>query len=149
MDQIFLKNIRLIFKELTDIYGFRLKTELNEGQYYLIEYSSSEYIIQIEKYFREFYTSLYKTNKPDSKINLFNMLEYVKQGELQIPKSEYFRSEKDIEECYKRQLNHIADVIYENYGLINNFFNKDNYELNIIEFQKYWKNKHPEFYKSV
>lgn len=149
MEQSFIKFIYEFFKRLIEAYGFKIKTELNEDQSYLIEYSSKDFVIKIEKYFREFYASLYKLNKPDFEINLFNLLEYLKQGDSNIPKSEYFRKEKDIEECYKKQLAHVSSVIYDNYNLINDFFSDDHYEINVIEFEKFWKNKHPEFYKKA
>lgn len=149
MKHSFIKYIYEFFSRLIELYGFQIKTELNEEQSYMIEYSSGNFMIKIEKYFREFYATLYKLNKSDSEINLFNLLEYLKQGDAQVPKSEYFRNEKDIDECYKKQLNHISGVIYENYNLINEFFSGNDYELKMIEFEKYWKNKHPELYKKA
>lgn len=147
MNNIFIKYIYEFFNRLIELYGFQIKAELNEDQSYTIEYSSSNFVIKVEKYFREFYVTLYKVNRPDSEINLFNLLEHLKQGDVQVPKSEYFRNEKDIEECYKKQLNHISEVLYENYNLINDFFSDNDYEFKMVEFEKYWKNKHPELYK--
>lgn len=147
MEQAFLKYIYKFFKNLIEVYGFKTKTELNEGQSYLIEYSSDNFIIKIQKYFREFYVTLYKLNKPDYEINLFNLLEYLRKGDRQVPKSEYFHDEKDIEECYRKQFAHISSVVYDNYKLINDFFRESEYELNTMEFEKFWKDKHPEFYK--
>ncbi|SFC87191.1 hypothetical protein SAMN05421747_1522 [Parapedobacter composti] len=149
MKQSFIKFIYEFFKRLVEVNGFKIKTELKEGQSYMIEYSSDSFVIKIEKYFREFYATLYKINKPDSEINLFNLLEYLKQGSVEIPSSKYFRKEKDIEECYRKQLIHISTVIYENFDLIADFFNEPKYELNVIEFEKYWKNKHPELYNKA
>lgn len=145
MEQSFVKYIYEFLKSLIEIYGFRIKTELNEGQSYMIEYSSNDFVIKIEKYFREFYVSLYKIDKPDNEVNLFNLLEYLKQADSKAPRSEYFRKEKDIEECYRKQLSHISSVVYENYDLIKDFFSSDNYP----EFEKYWKNKHPELYEKA
>jgi len=149
MEQKFIKYIYGVFKKLIEIYGFQIKRELNEGQSYMIEYSSGNFVIKIEKYFREFYATLYKPNKPEKETSLFNLLEYLSQGDAQVPKSEYFRNEKDVEECYKKQLNHILGVIYENYDLINDFFSDNDYELKMVEFEKYWKHKHPELYKKT
>ena len=149
MKQNFIKYICDFFKKLIEIYGFYLKAELNEGESYLIEYGSSRFVIKIEKYFREFYVTLYKINKTDSEINLFNLLAYLKKESVKIPSSEYFSKEKDIEECYRKQLAHISSVIYDNINLIDDFFKEDKYELNVIEFEKFWKNKHPEFYNKA
>ncbi|WP_437918735.1 hypothetical protein [Sphingobacterium sp. LRF_L2] len=149
MEQHFIKYTYAFFKTLVELHSFRKKRESNEGQSYVVEYSSSNFVIKIEKYFREFYVSVYKINKPDHEINLFNLLEYLTQGAEKTPKSDYFRNEKDVEECYKKQIDHISTVIHENYILINDFFSGDSYELRIEEFEKYWRNKHPEFYKKV
>jgi len=63
---------------------------------------------------------------------------------------QFFRGlRRNIEECYRKQLAYISTVIYENFDLIVDFFNEGKYELNVIEFEKYWKNKHPEFYNKA
>ena len=148
MDQNIISfTVKESFNKLINLYSFRLKQEINDGQTYSIDFSSKDFVIKVEKYFREFYVSLHKITDPDNGINLFNLLEYLKEGTVNVPKSEYFRKEKDIEECYKKQLNHISTVIYENYSLISDFFSNDDYEIKILEFEKYWKNKHPEFYQ--
>lgn len=149
MEQIDIKYIHEFFEKLIEIYGFRIKTELNEEQYYMIEFCSKDFVFKIDQYFREFYATLYKIDTPNNEINLFNLLEYLKQGDSKVPTSEYFRKEKDIKQCFRKQFNHLSSVLYENYTLINDFFNDKNYELNVVEFEKYWKNKHPELYKKA
>ena len=147
MDQNFIKYINESFKKLVETYGFRIKTELNKEQSYMIEYGSEDFVIKIEKYFREFYASVYRVNELDNGVNLFNLLGYLKQEDVKVPKSEYFRKEIDIDECYRKQLNHISTAIYENYPLIHDFFNDDKYELNMAKLEKYWKKIHPELYE--
>ena len=149
MNQSLKKYINEFFTKLTEVYGFNVKTELDEQQSYMIEYSSRYLIINIQKYFREFYVTLYKKDVADSEVNLFNLLDYLMRGHERIPKSEYFKSEKDIEECHKKQLHYNSSVIYENFSLINEFFYDDRYELNMAEFERYWKKKHPELYKGI
>jgi hypothetical protein len=39
-------------------------------------------------------------------------------------------------------------MIYENYDLIDNFFNSEDFAAKYAGFDKYWRNKHPEFYKT-
>jgi hypothetical protein len=148
MERNFVKYIYEFFKKLIEIHGFGIKTEVNDGQSYMIEYSSKDFVIKIEKYFREFYVSLYKLDDLDNEMNLFNLLEYLKQGVTDTPKSEYFRKEKDIEESYRKQLKYISSVIYDNYSVINDFF-EDNYKSKITDFEEYWKNRHPELYKKT
>jgi hypothetical protein len=69
MEQKILTHIHEFFGHLVDVYGFEIRTELNEGQSFMIEYSSIDFVIKIEKYFREFYATLYKIDKLDKEIN--------------------------------------------------------------------------------
>ena len=149
MEQTIVKYNYEFFKKLIEVYGFKMEKELIEEQSCKIEYSSDDFIIKIEKYFREFYLSLYKINKPESEINLFNLLDFLRQSDKFVPRSEYFHNEKNIEECYRKQFAHLSSIIYDNYELIIDFFREGKYESNEIEFEKYWKGKHPEFYKTV
>lgn len=146
MEQVYLKFIDEFFERLIEEYGFRIKEEFNEGQSFMIELNSGAFVIKIEKYFLEFYATLFNTKSLDNEINLFNLLEFLKKDDKNIPKSEYFRNEKDIEECYRKQLANISSAIYDNLSLINEYFNSEGYERRVMEFEKYWKNKHPELY---
>jgi hypothetical protein len=145
MTQVFIKYVKEFSKNLIERYGFRIQKELNEDQFYLIEYVSKYFIVKIEKYFREFYVTLYKIDDKDNEVNLFNLLGYLKQSNL---KSDYFRKEKDIEECYRKQLNYIFSILNDNYDLINDFFS-NNYVIQIDKFEKYWQKKHPDLYFPV
>jgi len=147
MERNFVKYIHDFFKELIELHGFEIKSEINNETSYRLEYSSKDFVIKIEKYFREFYVSLYKLEDLDNEINLFNLLEYLKQGTSDVPKSEYFRKEKDVEECYRKQLKYISSVIYNNYAVIKEFFD-EKYKSRMTDFEKYWKNQHPELYKT-
>lgn len=146
MEQKFIKYINEFSQNLIDI-GFRIKTELNEEQSYMIEYSSNNFIIKIEKYFREFYVSLYKTNEPDKGIELFNLLEYLKRNDTDVPKPGNFLKEKDIEECYRKQFEEISRMFFANYEAINAFFGVDNFDKRFADMRKYRQNKYPELYK--
>jgi hypothetical protein len=149
MGQIFIKYIYEFFKKLIEVHGFKIKAEINDGQSYMIEYCSESFVIHIEKYFREFYVSLYKVDDPDNGIDLFNLLEYLKRETTVVPTSEYFRKEKDIEECYRKQLQHISIVIYENFDVINDYFSDGNYEARFADMRNFRKNKYPELYKKA
>jgi hypothetical protein len=148
MEQKFIKYIKEFLKKLEG-YGFQIKTELSDGESYTVEYFSKELVLKIEKYFREFYVSLYKINKPDSGINLYNLVEYLIRNDNISFKPGNFLKEKDLEECYRKQFEEISNIFFNNYAEIYGFFNDENYELNMEEFKKYWKNKHPEFYKKA
>lgn len=147
MDQIFIKYINTFFKKLSDILGLTVKDEFNDGQSYYIEYSSKTFVIKIEKYFLEFYATLYKLDDPKKEINLFNLLDYLNRDSGSKPTSESFHKEKDIEECYKKQLNQISTLIYDNYTAINGFFNSEDYESKTTDLRNYIINKYPELFK--
>ncbi len=150
MEQKFIKYICELSKNLIERYGFKIKTELNDGQSYMIEYSSENFEIRIEKYFREFYVSLYELNNPDNGIELFNLLEYLNYlnpGAANVPEEECFLKEKDLDECYKKQFRHISTVIYDNYNVINDFFSGENVDAKFADLRKYRRDKYPELYR--
>lgn len=146
MDETFLIYSRQLFEALVQEKGFTLKTELSDGQSYMIEYDSGNYVVKIVNYFRELYVTLYKMKDPKNGINLFNLLEYINRNDLSSPKEEYFRKEKNLNECYKKQLEYILSVVYENHAVIDDFFREGNYDLNCSNFEEFWKKKHPELY---
>lgn len=147
MEQKFLNDLYDSFTKLVEKYGFIKATELNEDGVYSIEYRSDTFVIKIEKYRREFYVALYKTGYPDKGVNLFNLLSYLNQTPSVVPESNYFREEKDLGECYKKQFNHISDTIYQNFDAINNFFKSGNYELKMIDIRKFMLSEFPELFK--
>jgi len=147
MNQAVKEYIHDLFEKLMDDYCFIIKTELHDNQSYMIDFTSKTITIRIEQYYRELYTSLYQTSKPNFQVNIFNLLDYLMPDKKKVPQGEYFHNEKNLDECFKKQLNHIFITIYENYNLISDFFIADDYEARITEFDKYWANKHPELYK--
>jgi hypothetical protein len=149
VEQGVIKYLHEVFNKLIETYGFKIKTESNEGRFYLIEYTSTNFEIEIQQYFREFYISIFRTGKPNSAINLFNLLGYLRRAEGKVIESEFFRKEKDLDECLKKQLQFAASMIYENHTILNDFFFDENFDKRFSLFDAYWKNKHPEFYKTI
>ena len=49
------------FEPLRTQYGFRVIQVQDNSDGFLVEYASETFVIKIEKYHREFYTSLYST----------------------------------------------------------------------------------------
>jgi hypothetical protein len=146
MKQKFIEYIHYYFERLIEIYGFSIKNEQNDGQSYFIEYNSNTFIVKLEKYRMEFYVTLYKLSNPEKEINLFNFLIYVNQPVSDYPKAEYFRNEKDIEVCYRKQLNYLTNLIYDNYDKINDFFSSSNYESKFADLEKFIIQKYPELF---
>ena len=74
------------------------------------------------------------------------MLCYLNQESSNIPKSEYFTDDSNLEECYKKQMNYISDMIYENFDIINDFFNDVDFDLRFAEIEKFMLNKYPNLF---
>lgn len=149
MSDIIKKYADDFFNTLILKFGFKVKSEIVSDEFYLMEYVSESYVIKLEKYFRELYTTVYSLSRQDKEVNLFNLLEFLKQNDAEVPDSNYFRKEKNLEECYKKQLTHISSIIYDNLDLLNDFFSKDKVERNILELDSYWKSKYPELYRTL
>jgi len=147
MEQIFIKYLNEFSQNLIEKYGFSIKHEFNEEQSCFIEYSSANFIITIEKYFREFYVLLYKVNNIDKGIELNNLLEYLNQNENYTPYSRDFLKEKELEECYRKQFQEISTLFFDNYEKIDTFFNNNNFEEKFQIMEEYRQNKYPELYK--
>ncbi|RZA02201.1 MAG: hypothetical protein EOP47_07895 [Sphingobacteriaceae bacterium] len=143
-----LNHIHKSFEVLTTKYGLTMFNEINNDGY-LLEYGSNDFVIEIEKYYRELYAAVYKKDISKDGIALFNLLGYLKQDSLDKPESNFFREEKNLDECYKKQISHIVTALLENYSIIKDFYENDSYELKIDAFSKYWRTKHPEFYKTL
>jgi len=146
MEYNFIEHVYTSFSKLVERHGLKKGRELNDGQSYSIEYLSDAFAIKIEKYRREFYATLYKTGNIDREVNLFNLLFYLNQESSNVPKSDYFTSEGNLEECYRKQLNHISATIYENFEAINNFFSSENFDLKFSGIEKFMLCKYPQLF---
>ena len=146
MNQDVIYYIHKSFEMLTTTHGLSMVNEINEDGYYMVEYGSKDFVIEIEKYYRELYVSVYKINKSEDGVNLFNLLDYLKQDFADKPKSNYFAKEISLEESYRKQISYIITTLFENYLLVKDFFKSND---RMDDFEKYWKNKHPELYKSL
>lgn len=142
----FIEYLLVHFGKLIEKYGFERQNEINDGQSYSVEYRSNVFVIKIEKYRREFYVTLSKIGA-EKAINLFNLLDYLIKDSKDAPKSEYFSSEENFEESYRKQLDHLSTVIYTNMDLIKDFFSSENYEVKVDEIDKYMQDRYPWLFK--
>jgi len=147
MERKFPKYLYESFSRLIDKYGFIKSAEVKEENVYSIEYYSDVFVIKLEKYFREFYVSLFKTGYPDNGVNLFNLLNYLNTASSDTAKSKFFEEEKDLDERYKMQFNYIVDTIDENFPAINDFFNSGDYKTKMGEIRKFMIKKYPNLFK--
>ncbi|MFD0748724.1 hypothetical protein ACFQZS_01135 [Mucilaginibacter calamicampi] len=145
MKKDFIDHVHQSFSLLSKHCDLSIAKEINENDYYLIEYNFSKFVIEVEKYHREFYTTIYKTDKDRDGINLFNLVDYLTQQPLNKTISNYF-SKENIEDSYRMQITYIIAVISDHYTLIKDFFEDGNYQSNFDVFDKYWREKHPHFY---
>lgn len=146
MKQHLVSYLHKLFGRLLDVYGFKVRNELNIGQDYAVEFVTNSFVIKIEKYRCELYVTTYKEVDDDKEINLFNLLEYLRRGSAATIRSNYFREEGNVETRFKKQLDYVTSVFRENYDLIASFYSDANYYDEVDKFEKYWKKKHPELY---
>ena len=131
------------FKWLFEMHNFKSVEKINEGQSFLIELGSKEFVIALESYRREIYCTLSKKNDPELKINLFNLLDYFTKDNSNIARTNYFN------QSYKKQIEYLSDVIYDNFTDISNFFNQDKLENRFAEIREFIINKYPDLFKRV
>jgi hypothetical protein len=149
MEKVIRELVYTSFEKLIEKFNFQIHTESYNNRFFLIEFKSDKIIIKLEQYFRGIYVTLYRIDKPDFEINLYNLLDYLNQSNFDEKEDRYFENEKDLIVAFRKQLEYIASLLYKNYYLINDFFISGNYLSNFAEFDKYWRNKHPEFYKTI
>jgi hypothetical protein len=141
MEQKYIKSIYSYFERLLNLYSFEVTSEINEDQSYLIEFSSTDYTIKIEKYFREFYLTLYRNDDSENEISMFNLIEFLHQDDLNTPKFKSFGGARDMEECFIKQFEHLSTVFFNYHSEINGFFSNANYKSNIEYLKLYCMSK--------
>ncbi len=143
MDNDLLGCIDNSFKWLFEKHNFKRVDKINEDQFFLIELRSNEFVVVFESYRREIYCTLSKKNASDSKINLFNLLDYLQKDNGNAAQIYYFN------QSYKKQIEYLSDVIFNNFTDISNFFNQDNLEIRFSEIREFIINKNPDLFKRV
>jgi hypothetical protein len=136
------------FGSLAHKYGLRQKNQADDGDTYSVEYEAKHFVIRLEKYRVEIYTTIYKIDNPDIEINLFNLLTYLAPPKDEIPTAEYYKDETDDEKCYKKQLTHIATVLDNYWEAIDDFFSTGDYSSKVAKLREFMVRKHPELFKT-
>lgn len=144
-------NFRELAKEylgndLIESYGFRELKKIEDDLSEFAEYSSEHFVVKLVTYRREIYVTLYKAGNPDEEINLFNLLNYLNQKNSTTVESEYFPSETNLEECYRKQLKHIAYTVESHFKEIYDFFTCENIELEYSALEKYMLMTYPNLF---
>lgn len=143
----YLKYINEYFNLFIKTYGFVKQNEINDGDSYSVEFCCKTFIIKIEKYHREFYLYLCKSGYPEDEINIINLLNYMSKANSKVQKSTYFTDEKDVDECYRKQLKYLSDLVAENLLRIESFFRDEDYKSNFIDLNKYMIQEYPGLFK--
>lgn len=146
MQEDIVKYIDDCFENLLGKFGFIKQNEVNEDRTFFVEFSAKTFAVKLEKYRREFYATLYKKDRPDDEINLYNILQYLNQNSSNVPESNYFVDEDDIEECYRKQIRHLASDISDYFPQLDEFFNHEEYDSEIENLDKYLQEKDPELF---
>src|SRR5687768_7516086 len=147
MEEDIVKYIDECFSRLINVYNFKRVDRINEGVDFMVDFYSTELVISIEFYRREFYCKLSKENTSDSKIELFNLLDYLKRNTASVPQSNYFKNEKNINQSLKKQVKSLSNVIYDNFADISDFFKQDELESRFAEIREFIISKHPKLFK--
>lgn len=135
-----------IFEKLNLTTRFVLFKSQSDGNFHLIEFNSKYFVLKIENYHRELYPTLYKRGYSNFEINLFNLLDYLVGCDQDVPQSNFYKDEKDLDECFRKQFLYISHIISNYIEVLCNFFSDSRFESNAKKFEAYWKIKHPEFY---
>jgi hypothetical protein len=149
MEHIFRGMIDETFKKLVEEFGFRKIMEIDDGKTYDVKFESGNIVLEIEKYRRDFYTYLYRTDDPSGAVSMYNVLDYVTKGYSRIPQPNYFMEVENLDEYYRMQLEYISNTILVNLQAIIKFFESDNYEEQKNKLREYLKRKHPEWFRTV
>jgi hypothetical protein len=134
------------FNKLVEQYGFKKGREHKDEQSYSVEFRSNQIIIQIVEYHRELYTYILQRTDREKGAELFNLLGYLKRGSTDIPLSNYYREEKNLEDSLKKQVVYISRTILENLELINIFFKSEKFDYELTELIKYVIAQNPRLY---
>jgi hypothetical protein len=136
-----------VFSEVMADNGFKKSNEIEDGQLSLIEYRSEVLIVRIKNYFREFDVTLYKIGYEQDGINLFNLLDFIKDPN-DTSRSKYFEEVKDLKERYRKQLSYLAVVFVNNIKVINDFFEDQKFELKTMDLRNFMIKKYPNLFKT-
>lgn len=146
MEKTISKYLNDSFAQLVEKRGLRKSKEFSDKQSFSADYVVSNFTIKIEKYWRQFYVTLFKTGNNEGGVNLFNLLSYLHQTSSDVPVSNYFEGD-DLDDSYKKQLSYLASVVDSNFTAIEDFFKEGNYELKMAEVRNFMINKYPELFK--
>ncbi|MCY2929408.1 MAG: hypothetical protein NTV86_07915 [Planctomycetota bacterium] len=135
------------FTAIVEQWGFAPQNEIDDGPTYAIEYRSNVFVLKLEKYRREFYATVYKTGTVGPEVNLFNLLAYLSQSAQNVPVAQFYHEEEDLEECYRKQLDHIACVLCDNLAAVTRFCGAGDYASRVADVGVFMVNKYPELFK--
>lgn len=135
------------FRVIAEKNGFRQQNEVNNGSAYSVEYASKDFVVRLEQYRTELYATLYKTGNPEKQINLFNLLAFMAHPQMVAHASEYFYDEANVEERFRKQVDHITTAIDKHIDEIHAFFVADDYSSKVARIEDFMVKKYPELFK--
>jgi hypothetical protein len=138
--------INKYFKFLLEQFDFEKSNEKCDEQYYEVKFHAHDMSIRLEKYRREVYVYLSKPSKADEELNLFSLIEYLDRNIEESVKSNYFLGVKDLNECYRLQIEWLATVLKMYLPKARTFFLDKFYSKNFTAFSDFVIKKHPDLY---
>jgi len=118
----------------------------HDGSYYEVKFHGPEVDIRLENYRRDLYLYVSKSSKPDQEANFFALVEFLDRNTNKSVKPNYFRNVKDLDECYRMQIEWLAKVLRGYLPEIRDFFSDDLYSFNMSALRDYRVRKHPDLY---
>lgn len=134
------------FRFLSDEFGFVKSHERCDQNEYEARFCAHDLAIRLEKYRRELYAYLSKPSEPHEEVNLFVLVDYLNNDTKDAVDSNYFRDEERLDECYRLQIEWLADVIGRHLPEIREFFSDKLYRENCSALKDYVIERHPDFY---
>jgi hypothetical protein len=116
------------FDKLIDKYGFSRGSQNNDETAFWVQYVSPVFGVTIEEYHRTFTVTLHKISFPESEIDLFNLVRYLKVPFERLDYVFDISDKKELEEYYIRQFAYLSDSLIANIDKITAFFEERDFE---------------------
>ncbi len=142
------------FQNLVEEFGFVKQREVNEDQTFFVVFSTKTFAVKVVEYRRELYAWLHRVDHPDEEvdlytddeIDLYNLIEYLNQNSSNVPKSNYFVDEVDLEECYRKQIKLITSTISDFFPQLDEFFNREEYNSELENIDRFVVERNPDLF---
>ncbi|MCJ7484388.1 MAG: hypothetical protein MUO31_15670 [Thermodesulfovibrionales bacterium] len=139
------KYFNFLIKEL----GFSKKEENSDNsEFFNVTFANSLMGVTIEKYRREIYMSIFNCANAEKKVDIYNLINYLEQDKKKYLKSKFFTKEHNLEECFRLQIEWLAELLIKYFPKIKEFISNEKSDQHFADVTKYIIKKHPELFKN-